>query len=244
MIHFKKKITHISSPEFDNQKIYKFIDLNGLRKAIGMNNIVSLSFNFLSSYRKHEDSSRKDNMEGITTCNDALISCWTYFEIENQIEKKQFCENYVIISNVQKLRELTCQIYKNKNYWFGVNRDYSFFLNAICGYVSYYPEVVEKLPGVDSETIRSIFIKRHSFRNQHEFRFAIIINFLNHLSFLEQAKVIKKKELLIFPEMPLINGHYINEIISFGEDAYENLLNDKSKILDQFKIKVVLKKRD
>ena len=103
---------------------------------------------------------------------------------------------------------------------------YPLFLNSVCGYVSYHPEVVEKLPGVDSETIRSIFIKRNFFHKQKEFRFAIIMNHIGQLKPEEMLIYQNIKNNLIYPTRTLLeNKHYIDKVLCFGKQAYQSCLD-------------------
>jgi hypothetical protein len=249
----------------DDTKLVRFVDKKVMRLSIGEISSGKLRYSFplqLLSYYKKCEGIAADPNEGstmidlgekdggrVTTCNDALISCWSVCDNTTDpwasLAGSSFAnrENHpcAIITTVgrvkNQIRKVLEEINDNYHDQFG-----ALIMNAIYGIISYYPARGLRLSewnekaysglAVDLPAIQNIFHKPainkygQRYDAEQECRFALIINarnFSDKNSNLVSAKEIAK-QLVYYSHVADPGSHYIERVCrSSQSNAHEEI---------------------
>jgi hypothetical protein len=240
----------------DDTKLVRFVEENVLYLSVGSMQLGKWCYSFplqLLSYFKKCEGISGDPNEGstiinfgekgsgnVTTCNEALISCWSVCNNANDpwqsLAESSYAKNkkkypYVIMTTVGKVKDQIRRILEQIN---KIHRDEygALIMNVIYGLVTYYPQSGMLLAewnkmndisrGIDITTILNIFHKpthnKHGQRHDAEIecRFALIMNIRDFKG--ENGDIISideiSKQLCYYVLSADDNLHYIEKIFS------------------------------
>lgn len=239
--------------EIENKTtLVRFVEKEWIHLSIGERRSGELHYSFplglLTTYKKLEGNAgdpnegstiialgEKKGLGKVTTCNDALVSCWSICSNpknpwkapdESSFAKDRERYPFAIITTVDKVKQKISKILEALNINYHDNEHgASLIMNAIYGPICYYPitgisltawaDKTKRGSSIDISTIQNIFHKPTQYAEEHECRFALIINMcdLNYPDKIICASEVARR--LIHPRL-IDNSHYI-------ENVYKNV---------------------